>query len=256
MRNMLRSFIRFSSILLLLVVQGFTLAQAPTETPVRIVIPTNTSPPKELVISTLVPTGTPRPEGPVVAEIKEEFSAQRIYPNPDLEAEPIGQMTLGEQYPVIGRYFRWVEVVYDTQRNSSGWIYDEYVTFFGDPSTIPTVLDPYSQPTAIPTTIAEATESAGRIIEISTSDANENPNPESIDPENLVLGVLPTYTYPAVIAQRPTRESSIDITLTPTPSTFPEVIEGIIQTGVPPIIPVAVLGSLGLLGLLVSFWRR
>ncbi|MBZ0298260.1 MAG: hypothetical protein K8J31_00880, partial [Anaerolineae bacterium] len=78
-----------------------------TSTPVRITIPSQAAPAIEIISS---PTITRTPTRAVtMLEAKTNAGEVNVRAEPDVEAERLGAIRAGEFYPILGRYFRWLQ---------------------------------------------------------------------------------------------------------------------------------------------------
>ncbi len=231
-----------------------------TATPARINLATATPLPT-IQLFTETPTRTPTPIGLVVLEAITEANVRA---EADPESERLGTIRAGEIYPVLGRYFRWLQFQYDPSPNGRGWVFDELVTITGDQSTVrdlavqdvPTI-DPAQL--GITQTLEAVTLTPGGIL---TATANARTIPAPVALENAPIPAsgeqagntvaLPTFTYPPNVARVESGEfAPAEPTSSPSNTLATEISDGL-----PPIVPIAVLGGLGLLGLLVSSIRR
>lgn len=234
-------------------------------TPVRIVIPT-AGPTTAPANATPTLTRTPTPLGPVVLEAKTEANVRS---QPDPNSELLGTIRAGDVYPIIGRYFRWLQFQFPTSPSGTGWVFEELVTVIGDATAIrdltveaaPTADETALAQTAtfefltqIPGGVLTATASA-RIIIIPTQPGvleATTPDPSQENPVN----VLPTFTWPpdqalALAGTLPVAGStasldesqSLDISLS-------------VPDRIPPIVLILALGGAGVLGLVISTLRR
>lgn len=232
---MLRRIFYFYSLILLLIAPMWTLkAQTrSTATPVPAVLftPTPDNIPVVLPTVTLVPSPTPISEARLQA--LESAGNVNVRALPDIESEIQGTIAYGSEYPVLRQYFRWYELLYDPAPNGRAWVYGDLVTIAGDSSRIQAI----DNPAAI-TGAAEAHNAQDeRTIEIATVTAD---SAQSIE----LIGAtpLPTFTY------APTRAPFSD--------RFSEgVSDEMGDEELPPMIPILVLGGLGILGLLISLIR-
>ncbi len=228
-----------------------------TSTPIRIVIPSQADHDIEILSSpTITRTAT---QTAIMLEPKTSAGEVNVRSEPDIEAERLGTIRNGEFYPVLGRYFRWLQFQYDLSPNGRAWVFDELVDIIGDVNAIPDLsveplptTDPLAE-AATQTQIA-VTQTPGGVL-TSTALSRVLPAPEQIstqpgiglaeDPE-----VLPTFTYPADFAAlAPTEDILI-------PTTNPETSPLNVPNSMPPIFPIILLGAGGLLGLVVSSFRR
>jgi len=205
---------------------------------------------------TETPTPTITPLGPVVLEA---LSEANVRSQPDPASERLGSIRAGDYYPVIGRYYQWLQFQYDPSPSGRGWVFGELVTVTGDLNTVP---DLSQQPT--PTTdaaLAGASQTAavvtltpGGELTVASDSSREIAAPiglGTVNPTTQVQGtVLPTYTYPPdIVALAPTEAPP-----SPTPET--NVLPISVNNGIPPILPIIILGGFGTLGLIISALRR
>lgn len=229
-----------------------------TSTPVRIQIPDQAAPAVELISSPTV-TRTPTASA-VMVSAKEGAGEVNVRAEPDIESDRLGSIRAGEFYPVLGRYFRWIQFQYDASPNGRGWVFDELVDITGDASSIPD-LSQQTLPTQDPAiaaatqTQAAVTQTPGGILTL-TAETRILPLPGA-DSSSLAvtvesgMQVLPTFTYPPdIVAVAPTDFVEIVNTTNPDAPPFD------IPNNVPPILPIIALGAGGLLGLVVSSLRR
>lgn len=218
---------------------------------------------------TETPTRTPTPIGPVQLEANQNA---RVRAQPSTEAEVLGEIRPGEYYNVIRRYYRWIEFQFDAAPTRRGWVYDELIRFIGDESAIPSVdsldatvegapdIDATSTALAITATpgglltaTAQARSGAAPVaageIGIQTPDsANPNAPTATRVPEEL----LPTFTYPpGIIALAPTEAADLP---TDTPEPTAQIVEAV--PVIPPLTPIVALAGLGLIGFIISAFRR
>lgn len=222
-----------------------------TATPARITLPSPT--PLPAVQQDVTPTYTPTSEQAasaltgVLLEARSDSGAVNVRAEPDPNAEILGTINVGTQYPVTGRYFRWLRLVYERSPSGTAWVFDGLVDIIGDSATIPEI-DPFAQPTPDPL-IVGATQTAELILVTPGGESVQGtPLPERLQ-EGSGSGPLPTYTYPPDLAAF----VSTDPAVQPASDSAVPADSG---AAVAPIIPIVVLGSFGLLGLAVSALRR
>ena len=230
-----------------------------TSTPVRINVPTEAAPAVEIFVTPTV-TRTPTPST-VMLEAQAGAGEVNVRAEADIESERLGTIRSGEFYPVLGRYFRWIQFQFDSSPTGRAWVFDELVTITGDESAIPDLSqvalpteDPIAQastqtqiaisltPGGLLTSTVEAREIdiplAGQIPE--TPSASDAPS------------VLPTFTFPpdiiAIAPAQPALSTTPPLTSNTLPLTVPNTV--------PPIVPIVLLAGGGLLGILVSALRR
>lgn len=236
-----------------------------TSTPVRINVPTDAAPDIEIVVTPTI-TRTPTPSA-VLLEAKESAGEVNVRAEADIESDRLGTIRAGEFYPVLGRYFRWLQFQFDSSPSGRAWVFDELVNITGDESTIPDLseaplptVDPAIEAatqteqaiTQTPGGVLTATAQS-RILPVPGQDddvpGGDNPGESGAE---IADNVLPTFTYPPdIVAVAPT-EAEVTITPTISPGTTPLSV----PDQVPPIVPILLLGAGGLLGLIVSSIRR
>lgn len=240
---------------LALVVLGLSAvnAQPPTATPVPLNL--STVAPQEQ-IPNATPTWTPTPEGQVMIEAR-DFANVRAEPDPN--AAQLGQIRNGEMYIATGRYFEWIQFQFDQTRR--GWVFGQLVDVTGNINNLPEI-GVAAEPTvpvegiAETQTMAAVTQTPGGVL-TATAVAAQNLLPGDL-PANagsteLLGSVLPTFTYPpnlAAIAPTP----GVGNAIVPTESSTP--LSDASSGNLPPIVPILVLGGVGLLGLAISSLRR
>lgn len=249
-----------------LVSQELAAQEVVTATPDRIDSRT-VAPEAEQFNITETATWTPTPAQAIQIEAIE---GANVRSQPSTESEVLGQIAPGETYNVIRRYYKWIEFQYDVAPTRRGWVFDELVTVIGNVEAIPAVED-LDDPEVTDTFDATATrlsitQTPGGLL-TATAEARAGGDVAgeavaTIDLANRAVdvtgnidlaGALPTYTYPpGVVAIAPTRSNPQEFVLEEeqVPSDA-----GTLPLGVPPIVPIAALGGLGLVGLLVSSIR-
>jgi hypothetical protein len=259
-------------------------SQVVSPTPDRVVIPTVTAVPTDGTVPTDVPpTFTPIAEGPPQLQARETAGNVNIRLEADPEAQIVGTIQYGDSYVVTGRYFRWLQIRFEPSPSRHGFVFEELVEIIGDESRIPDLTqdpqpdsDEGGEPSAVDATAEwqEIQQTPGiemtltadtRILELpvlpGTGGDDDLVQPENEDngPANAEQGsgpgVLPTFTYPPnLVAQAPTSEALEDgISATPDAGNALNIDVG---DGVAPIVPIAVLAGLGMLGLVIVGLRR
>lgn len=212
-------------------------------------------------------TYTPTPPGPALLEALTEANVRA---EPDPESERLGTIRAGDVYAVIGRYYRWYQFQYNQSPTGTGWVFDELVAIAGDETKI-LDLSESALPTADNTALAATatleaiTQTPGGIL-TATAAALVIPLPiqPGTNPENITTiqaeglpQILPTFTYPPEVAAVPPENTySSEISLNATPTLIPNSLAFSVTEGLPPIVPIMVLGGLGLLGLIITSYRR
>lgn len=242
---------------------------APTATPAQVDL-FNAVPAAEQFGDTPTPTRTATPIGPVQVEALE---AANVRGDPDPEGALLGQIRPGEFYNVIRQYYRWIEIQFDAAPNRRGWVFEDLVRVIGDAGAIAQVESLSATVEGAPdlnstSTQAALTQTPGGLL-TATAIARTNPvpalavqqfdidAPDSSAPveltEEAISAALPTFTYPpGIIALAPTEPAAQPDIPTEAVSRAARPTDG----GIPPLLPIAVLGGLGLLGLMISSVRR
>ncbi|PJF28760.1 MAG: hypothetical protein CUN52_11825 [Phototrophicales bacterium] len=234
-------------------------AQPPTPTTAPLIIPTIAPLPTigATLENTPLPTFTPTEPGPVQLEAKESAGAVNVRIEADPNAERLGTIRFGQRYVVVGRYYLWYRIRYDQSPNGMGYVFGDLVDIIGDPNEIvdltlftPTPTDPNAVNLTATFEIVRLTPGGeltltvavreilppGQQVGVLVQDATASPRP-----------ILPTFTYPPnIIAQAPSPNAEVTI-LTPT-----IVTSNTPRGDVAPIVPIMVLGGLGIIGLLLS----
>lgn len=254
-RSAIASAIILATLLFFVVFPFPVIAQQPTSTPVPVSLPsaTPTNPPP-----TDTPTVTPTSQGPAVVEA---LTAQtNVRSQPDINSERVGQISPGQTFGVIGRYFEWLQINYPDNPSGSniGWVHQSVVQVIGDEALIPN-LAADEIPTENPVVLSEretqlAITATPGIFQTLTMQAFITPTglftvegqPGSTDPlaGTPQPGILPTFTFPP-------------FTDTPLPIADLTVPRTVVDSGgLPPIAPIMGLIGLGGIGLLISLLRR
>jgi hypothetical protein len=220
---------------------------------------------QEQTVSTA--TYTPSPPG---AALLEAITEANVRAEPDPESERLGTIRSGEVYNVIGRYYRWFQFQYNQSPSGTGWVFDELVNIAGDESRI-VDLSENTLPTADNTALAGTSTmeaitltpggvltatAASSVIELPVQSGNVPEGILSNQPDGTTQ-ILPTFTYPPEVALIPPDNAySSAIVLNATPTLIPNSIAFSISEGVPPLVPILVLGGAGLLGLFITSYKR
>jgi hypothetical protein len=195
-------------------------------------------------------TRTPTPVGPVLLEA---ISEANVRAEPDPEAERLGTIRSGDIYPIIGRYYRWLQFQYDQTR--TGWVFDELVKIIGDE----TLIRDFTQnttPTA-DTVSLNATETALGVLfpnegtpvlpVFTTQDLSQPFAPTLLNGRE----PLPTFTFPPNIVFAPTNPLVSGEGLSPD-DTSEQNDQAQLPTSISPIVPILALGGIGIAGLFIS----
>ncbi len=257
---MLRRYLKFIVVVfwIISVPQIVAAQELITATPVRIRIPTQDANAPAVQFD-VTPTVTRTPtQTAIMLEAKADAGEVNVRAEPDIEADLLGTIRAGEFYPVLGRYFRWIQFQFDTSPSGRGWVFDELVTITGDISSIPDLSEaplPTEDTAAVAATETQValTQTPGGILTL-TAESRVLPVPGQVTQASNVeepeTSVLPTFTYPPDIAAAAPTE------ITTTPTTSPEEPPFTVPNNVPPVVPIVLLGAGGLLGLVVSSLRR
>ena len=235
---MLSRIINFCLLMLILLAPVGTLkAQTrPTATPVPAVLFTPTPDNAPVVLPTATPLPSPTPLAEARLQALDTAGNVNVRALPDVESEIQGTIAYGAEYPVLRQYFRWYELLYDPAPSGRAWVYGDLVTIAGDTARIQVIDNPAA--------IALGGEASGaqdeadeRTIEIATVTADSAQSIELVG-----AAPLPTFTY------APTRSPASD-------RLSDEIRNEPGDRALPPIIPILILGGLGVLGLLISLIR-
>lgn len=211
-------------------------------TPVSAVLITPTPESQEPLPPTSTATLSPTPAAAVRLRARSTAGNINVRALPNLESEVLGIIADATEYQVLRNYFRWYEFRYDASPSGRGWVYGDLVEIVGDSSLIEVIdsADDIERPGQAENLLAGGAEvESERTIAIATVQADS-----ALSVELAVITALPTFTRPA-----------------PTPVSITDQIQ--IAAGIqspwlniPPILPIAVLGGLGIIGLLISAIRR
>jgi len=221
-------------------------------TPVVVILMTST-PFVEQSVATATPTFTPTPVGVVLLEVRQEAGSINVRTEPGPEADPLGTISFGTLYPVYRQFYSWYEIQFELSPNGRGWIYGELVDIVGDANEIEIIEDfnwatPQGPLSSAPTEVLELSQddilsstSGTRIIDVPSTIGNLSVNETPFEEIP-----LPTFTYPPdTIAQAPT-QSPVDI----------RGNTGVSTDSIPPLLPIILLGGMGIIGLLLNALRR
>ncbi len=210
-----------------------------TATPVRARLSTPTPEGLEAPRPSPSPHVTPTPLPAVRLRVLETAGNVNVRALPSLDSEILGTLGPGVEYQALRSYYRWFEFRYDLSKTGRGWVYGDLVEIIGDRSKIVIIDNPseITAPVAAQPQVAAADEE--RTIAISTLRANSDVSVELSQATR-----LPTFTPPAA-----------------TPASFAEQLEFKTAeqppwTDLPPIMPIALLGAMGVFGFLLNLLRR
>jgi hypothetical protein len=239
-----------------LLVKAEPVVQVPTETPAEINLQPAVQAQATTDLGGPTETRTPTPLGVALLEAK-EFANVRA--EPSTEAAQLGTIRVGETYNVIGRYVSWIQFEYRDSPTGRGWVFGELVNLSGNTENIPEI-DPFAGQTAVDDISAGATQTQGVLTQTPGGVLTATLAAQQLSLPGVVTAtlegtraVLPTFTYPPGM-----------VALAPTAGAAETTSEGNTQTvtqtptsdGVPPLVPIVLLGAAGLLGLAISSLRR
>lgn len=210
---------------------------------------------QEAVFMSPTPSITPTEDLAVSLERNPAVLAWNVYDIPDPDegyGVIIGSLEEGVRYPVVGRYFEWLQFQYEDQL---AWIHGTEVILNND-GLIPEI-DPFITPTATsPGADAELTRAAVTLtpgaFETLDAEARVLTLPELATEELENGGILPTFTKPAELAPRNAPAALQEAAS----NAFEETISRAAAGRIPPLAPILVLAAAGFLGMIVSLWRR
>ena len=214
-------------------------------TPVPAILVTSTPENLQAIAPTVTPAPSLTPLPAARLQALESAGEVNVRALPDIESERIGAIAHGTLYPVLRNYYRWYELQYEFSPNGRAWVYGDLVIVDGDTSAIE-VIDDLDAVTfaggaaSVLATGAQSEESGAnpRTIEISTVGDDPARAVEIVDD-----APLPTYTRPAPTQAPFTNQLAID------------VADDSPWSNLPPLVPIALLGGLGMLGLIISLLR-
>jgi hypothetical protein len=222
-------------------------AQAPTATPQPVNLSTRA--PGGVPDAAATATRTPTPEGQIFLEAR-EFANVRA--QPDTDAAQLGQIFSGEQYVAVARYFQWIQFVYEPSPTGRAWVFADLVDVTGDVAQLPELTDPGELSPNDDEINAIGTQAAVTLTPGGLLTATADSRFQALGQATLAGPlILPTFTYPPGIVMIPTSAEPLpDSTPAPTPAA--STADG----ALPPIVPVLLIGGLGVIGLLINGLRR
>lgn len=239
-------------------------AQNPTPIVVQLASPTPLPVMGANATQTPMPTPTETPIGPVQVTVAEGQGNVNVRRDADPESDILGVIAPGESYAVTGRYYRWIQFRFPNSPNGLGYVYDELVQLVGDIALIPdlTIVDTAVVGGSSETTGLDITPVAAGADETATAQARILVAPVGVDPNatlsetslNPEGGVrLPTYTPAANIGDL-LSAANPEPTETPAEKDLIDIRET--ASNLPPIVPILMLGGIGVLGFFVSLLRK
>ncbi len=225
--------------------------QSPT--PLRVQLSTATPAPALDAVPTATFTPTATPMQGVLLQVRAVVETDvNVRADADPEAAIVGVISQGEQYVVTGRFFNWMRLRYEASPTGDAWVYVDLVDLIGDQTLIPDLsVEPEATTDA---TVVGATATWEAILltpggELTaTASGRVLDSVIAVDPNNPsasragAASELPTFTPPPRIAAQPTAAPSVISGSTLTTTTLA-------RYGISPVVPIMLLGGLGLLGL-------
>lgn len=236
--------------------QKVQIAQAFSPTPIPANIPRNTPLPVIDTVATPTFTPTATQQQFVVLSVRGDIQdSVNVRAEPDPEASIVGVISAGEEYPVTGRFFLWFRLRYDGSPSGQAWVFSDLVTVTGDETLIP---DLSEEPEATTdATVVGATQTwqvitltpggeltataSGRVLDDPVSVGDENMNSSTSGSSS----GLPTFTPPP---NSSLANTGSNLQSNRNASNQPNTL--------PPILPILILGGLGLIGFVFSAIRR
>jgi len=202
------------------------------------------------------PTRTATQPGIALLEAK-DFANVRAEPSTD--SAQLGQIKVGEKYNVIGRYVSWIQFEFPASPTGKGWVFSDLVNLTGNVDNIPDI-DPYAQQqvdsvsSGATATQSILTQTPGGVLTATVLARIVIPQGTPVPLDSGTHEVLPTFTYPpGVIPIAPSPGAPAVSTDTPDSAA---VLPNTNSNTLPPIVPILILGGVGLLGLALSSLRR
>jgi hypothetical protein len=222
-------------------------AQAPTATPQPVNLSTRVPGGVPNVAETA--TRTPTPEGQIFIEAR-DFANVRA--QPDTAAAQLGQIFNGDQYVAVARYFQWIQFVYEPSPTGRAWVFADLVNVTGDAAQLPELTDPGELSPNDDEINAIGTQAAVTLTPGGLLTATADSRFQALGQATLAGPlILPTFTYPPGIVMIPTSAEPLP-DATPAPQPSAPAANG----ALPPLVPVLLIGGLGVLGLLINGLRR
>ena len=185
-----------------------------------------------------------------------DFANVRAEPSTD--AAQLGQIKAGEQYNVIGRYVSWIQFQFPASPTGKGWVFGDLVNLIGNIDSIPNI-DPYaseqvdSVSSGATATQSVLTQTPGGILTATILAGIVIPQGTPAPADSGTHEILPTFTYPpGMIPIAPSPGAPVS-TASPDAAA---VLPATNSNSLPPIVPILILGGVGLLGLALSSLRR
>ena len=201
------------------------------------------------------PTRTPTQPGIALLEAK-DFANVRADPSTD--AAQLGQIKAGEKYNVIGRYVSWIQFEFQASPTGKGWVFGDLVNLTGNVDNIPNI-DPFAGTQADnavsggTATQSILTQTPGGVLTATVLARIANPQGTAAPTDSGTHEILPTFTYPPGLIPIAPSPGAPEATDSPDNQSTTPVTN---SNNLPPIVPILLLGGVGLLGLALSSLRR
>lgn len=233
------------------------IAQAFSPTPIPANIPRNTPLPVINTVSTPTFTPTATQQQFVTLSVRSDIQdSVNVRAEPDPESTIVGVINVGDSYPVTGQYFLWFRLRFDESPSGQAWVFSDLVTVTGDLGLVPD-LSTEPEATTDPTIVGATqtwqviTLTPGGVLTVTASSRLLN-DPINVDENTSSINAginsnLPTFTPPANSNFMGNTDSMLE-QLNRSGSSS--------QNSLPPILPIVILGGLGLFGFVVSMIRK
>lgn len=251
-----------------------------TPTPISVIIPTTSSLPTAISLATVTSTPTPTALPSVTLRAANGSALINVRAEPDPESDRLGVLDPNVNYVIIGRYFSWYQFEYPESRQGVGWVFaDLVVVDNANAAFIPDIEDPFGtapsddlglvvvgtgtpEPPIVLTATAEA-----RAIQLPQAPQVQPTVAVTVvqDGRTIILGSsaavgsgLPTFTPPpdVVPLQDVLGAAGQVVSPSPTPDILANTVTLVVSGGLPPIVPIALLGGAGALGIIFWILRR
>ncbi len=260
LRIMLRLFLPLALTIALLLTAVLWVAASPqlqeaTATPAQINLSPVAQQPQDQNSGGPTPTRTATQPGIALLEAK-DFANVRADPSTD--SAQLGQIKAGEKYNVIGRYVSWIQFEFPASPTGKGWVFGDLVNLAGNIDNIPDI-DPFANAqvdnaaSGATATQSILTQTPGGVLTATVLARIVIPQGTPAPSDSGIHEIQPTYTYPpGMIPIAPSPGAPVS-TASPDASA---VLPTTNSSSLPPIVPILLLGGIGLLGLALSSLRR
>jgi hypothetical protein len=261
MHRLLRRFLPLALTGLLLLTAVLWVAASPpfqdaTATPAQINLSPVAQQPQDQNSGGPTPTRTPTQEGIALLEAK-DFANVRADPSTD--SAQLGQIKAGEKYNVIGRYVSWIQFEFPASPTGKGWVFGDLVNLTGNIANIPDI-DPFASGAPVDNASSGATatqsiltQTPGGVLTATVLARIVIPQGTPAPADSGTHEILPTFTYPpGMIPIAPSPGAPVSTEAPDASAVLPTTN----SNALPPIVPILILGGVGLLGLALSSLRR